>query len=399
MNFIRKLREYPLPAVLSANFLVYCSLAFYYVFVPIYIRKFHSFSQVGFLLSIGPFIAIFAPLFWGKIADKAKSKNTVLIVLLTGCGVAFFGVSFNTLFHFPSGFPVDFSFFWLVLMLSAIMFFSSPFSSLLDVITLDYAVKTESKYGTLRLLGTIGYGILCFVIGMVADKSEYGNFYLYLVVTLLAVISVSLMPASKGYARGMKKVSLKPLFHDKTLLLLLLFLIAGQFIFGFYQNFYTIYMSEELKFPGWSWGLVASLQPLGEVPFFLLFHKVYKKFSLQTVMLAGLAAGIVRYAALGMAVSIPLVILINIVTGLLQTILLYSVVLYLNDTIAPEMKATGQTFIYSFGVFTPKILSGFLGGVLSQSMGIKNTLFFCSGISVLFTILILIFPIKYKLKK
>ena len=395
MNFQDKYKSIPLAAVLVANFLVYGINAFYYFFMPIYLKSFHTDTEIGILLSIGPVIALFAPTFWGKIADKSKSKNNVLITIILCSAVIFFAVSLNTMFKFSSNAITSFSFVWISICFSLLIFFMSPFGGILDVMTLEYCYLSETKYGSVRLLGTIGFGLVAFGIGIVNKGSV---FYLYVILSLIAAFSIKLMQPIQGHARKAKKQSILPLFKDKNLILLLIFFSVGQFVFNYYSNFYPIYLTRDLGFPQWIWGLAIFFQVLGEIPFFLFFDKLYKKLGLQKIMLIGIALGIIRYIALGLFVSIPLILITNLLTGLLPTILLYTLILYLNDTVALEQKATSQTLIYSIGIYIPKILAGVLGGILSEAFGIKNILFVCAFISIIFTVLIILFPIKYKLK-
>ena len=52
-----------------ANALVYGLNSLYYCFIQIYIGEYHPDNIAGILLSIGPFVSIFAPVFWGIFDD------------------------------------------------------------------------------------------------------------------------------------------------------------------------------------------------------------------------------------------------------------------------------------------------------------------------------------------
>ena len=107
-----------------SNAIVYSLNALYYCFIQIYIAKFHPEETTGILLSIGPFVAIFAPLMWGLLADRAKSKNLVLAAAMLGSAVCYFLIGRG---H---------SFWYLALTLFLTMLFMAPFGGLVDTVTL-----------------------------------------------------------------------------------------------------------------------------------------------------------------------------------------------------------------------------------------------------------------------
>ena len=74
------------PVMYLANVLLYGFTGLYYCFVQLYLHSEtpHSDTYIGILLSVSQAVAIFAPLFWGVCADKARYKKTVLLIMAAG---------------------------------------------------------------------------------------------------------------------------------------------------------------------------------------------------------------------------------------------------------------------------------------------------------------------------
>ena len=79
--------------LVGANALVYGLNGAYSAFMPVYLSAHHSSIVKGNLLSIGCVVSIFAPVLWGKVTDKARSKGAVLAMLVV-LSALFFGASY-----------------------------------------------------------------------------------------------------------------------------------------------------------------------------------------------------------------------------------------------------------------------------------------------------------------
>lgn len=367
-----------------ANWMVYSLNALFYSFIPIYLVKYHSQSKVGLLLSIGPLVSIFAPIFWGSKADKSKSKNNVLMLIIFASAIFFYAISFNS------------SIIWLVPVFTVLMFFMSPFGGLIDTITMEYAYENNLSYGFIRLMGTLGFGIMSLGIGFLVSYSLNSIFYIFLVSSAVTIITIKIMPVVKGHfiSENKKKLSFIPLLMNKNIVLLLIFVGVAQFTFGYYLNFFSIYFTQTLNYPKWIWGLNILFQVLGEVPFFIFFDKIIKRFGVQKLIVTATAFTVFRCVILVFITNIPAILVTSLFTGVLPTIAMYCAAYYINKVASPEYKASGQTLIYSLSVGIPRILSGVIGGIISEKLGIPNSMLICSVISIVALISTLVFPIR-----
>ena len=168
---------------LSVYALIYMLTAIYGIFTPVYLNNmgFNS-SYIGILLSIGPFISIFAQPIWGSAGDRASSKNNILIIM-----VFFSGVSFLL-------YKASSNFYYLFLIISIYTFFQTSINPLTDAITLEFLDTTNLRFGPIRLAGTIGYAFMAFVAGYFSDKNMNFIFPIYFLITIGAIIYIRKLP-------------------------------------------------------------------------------------------------------------------------------------------------------------------------------------------------------------
>jgi len=366
-------------ALSAANGLVYGFNALYYCFLQIYLEMYHPPVTAGILLSVGPLVAIIAPMFWGIQADKAKYKNNILTVTIIGSAVSFFLLMVNQ------------SFWWLFGILLFVMFFMSPFAGLIDTITLEYATQNNIAYGPMRLTGTFVFGLIPMVLTAYTEVNINIIFYAYLVIAALCIIAVQLMPKVPGYARDKIKVSIKPVLTDKKLMLMVGMVFMSQTAWGYYNNFFPTYITGTLGLPQTVWGTNVFITVLGEVPFFLMFNKIFNKFGIKKLLLTGVSLSVLRYFGLAVFTNAPLILTTGLITGFSITVLTYCASVYIIENIQPEVKASAQTFMYAVAGGIPRVLAGFLGGVMTDAFGVRNTMFIMSALCATMVIMYLIY--------
>lgn len=378
MNTSRLRSIVGIAALTAANGLIYGLNALYYCFIQLYLSKFHTPASVGVLLSVGPLIAIFAPLFWGILADRAKYKNTIMLITVLGSAICYLLL------------PIDNSFVWLFLTMFLLMFFMSPFGGMIDTITLEYTSISGVAYGPIRLSGTLVFGIIPMILTPFTEKNIYIVFYVYSAVALLAALSIILMPKVSGHAKKSEPVDIKSIFCCFPLMLLFVAMAVSQFTWAYYLNFYPTFLTTELKMPQSVWGVCVFVSVLGEIPFFMLFNRIYKRFSLRTLVITGALLAVMRYLSLALLENQIAILAAALVTGLSPTLITYSASMYITRHIDRRMIATVQTLLYSMTSGIPKVLAGFCGGLITESIGVRGGMLlavaFNAAAVVLFTI-------------
>ncbi len=353
-----------------SNALLYGFTGLYYCFIQLYLYSEtpHSSAYIGILLSIPQAVAIFAPLFWGVCADKARYKKTVLLIIVAGA----------TLFY--SAVPWNDNFWWLCFAMGGTMFFLSALGSLLDVISMETANEAKIRYGPMRLMGMLGYGFVSFGLSFLIADNLHVVFKVCAVMGVLCCICVGIMPNVKGHAHA-KKMHFAPLLKGTELLVLIGILATAQFAYGYYLNFFPSYLTHELAAPTWLWGTNVLITTLSEAPFYLCFDIIFARFGMKKILPVIIVATVVRYMLLAVFTQFAGILIIGLLTGFLSASLLYSVNYYVNQSITPSLRASAQTLVYAVGLGVPRMLSGLLGGAMTETLGTSYSLVFCAAVA------------------
>ena len=363
--------KFVLPFFLG-NGLIYTLNTFYYTFMPIFLDKDCGFDDIerGILLSIGPFISVFALIFWGAVSDRAKYKNNVLASLVFASAVCFFAISFNS------------DFVYILAMISLLMFFMCPYGGLIDNLTFEYASMSRFPYGIMRITGTLMYSVFTVVITIITQTSMRTVFYLFIVLSGLSILTVKLMIPIKGHARKRGNISFGVFFRDRTLLTLILFLALCQFTYGVFTNFTPSYLITTLGLPDWIWGVTIFVSLIGEYVFFVCYGRLFAYFGVKKLLLAATFLCSLRLFFLSFSTNIVILLIISFITGSMITVVNYAVAQYINVCIPDELRASGQTLMYALSSSLPRILSGILGGVMVANLGMPLTMGICGGLLI-----------------
>ncbi|MFA6041883.1 MAG: MFS transporter, partial [Methylophilus sp.] len=116
-----------------------------------------SAADIGILMSLFQISRIFAPNFWGWLADHT-AKRVVWIKLAALLGLLGFIAVFWA--H---------SFFWLFLVMAALSLFTSSIMPLSESLTLAHLAKTKGHYSRIRMWGSLGFIVASVVLGFFID--------------------------------------------------------------------------------------------------------------------------------------------------------------------------------------------------------------------------------------
>ncbi len=368
----------------GVNFFIYGLNAVYNCFIPLYLGMHFDEIKVGGLLSIGPVVMMAAPLLWGVLSDKAKYKNNVLAFVVCCAAVVFFLIGLNTMLLYTA------------FMLAFSMFFMSPYAGLVDTITLEASTETGLKYGPMRLMGTVGYGIIAMIISVLPTSNPLFLFGSYVVVAIIGVFFLKTAPQISGHAAKKEKTNLQPLIRDKNMTLILIIIFFVMFAFSYYSNFMPSYMTKTLGLPSYIWGVNVFVTLLLEFPFFIWFDKIMKYFSLRRLLIVTVIVSALRYLLLGIVTQPILILIVAALTGAWITVSIYCGTYYINATVPDNIRASGQSYMYAVGYGTPKVIAGIGGGIMTRYLGVSVSYFICAALCAACLIAALMFPRQYK---
>lgn len=282
---------------LSAYYFFY--FAFIGAFSPYFGLYLQSLGQsamsIGVLMSLMQVMRLVAPNLWGWLADRLGAR--LPIVRLAGLmSLAGFSVFFAT--HEFAGLFVG---------MGLMAFFWSAALPLIETVTLAHLGAQPSRYGGIRLWGSIGFVVAVLGVGYALDVRAV-SILLVICACLLAGIFLSAMVTPEAPARA--HADSAPLSEILRRGEVRRFLAAAFFMsaaHGVLYVFYSIYLVEHgysKSVVGWLW----TLGVLAEIGVFFYMPALLRRFSLRALLLLSFACAVVRFATIGFGVEVLAII-------------------------------------------------------------------------------------------
>ncbi len=278
----------------------------YYSFVgvfPTYITLYLAFRgidafEIGVLMSLMQAMRIVGPNLWGWMADWTGQRARVLQFTAASALVAFTG------FFFGGGFWY-FAFFMI-----AVNLFTSAQGPLSDALILAEMKGNMSRYGQLRLWGSVGYVVMTAASGFVLDWTGIGLMPWVGAVILgtVLLVSLKLYQVPRPVAERERVSVLEVLFRRDVAA----FMVSGSFMLAAHSAlyaFYSLYLSR-LGYTSVTIGLMWAIGATAEIVFFIYQGPVVKRFGIKAIMLASLLAAVVRFALIGAGAESFIVLLL-----------------------------------------------------------------------------------------
>ncbi len=386
---IRELRQHP-ACITALMMLLYAfSNGIQYIgynHIPLFIssQSFANDSTIGYATAIGSVATIVAQLFWGRVADRSRSKNVVL-------AVALLGMSLSALFFWQDMPSARFLF----LVMPVFYFFFLAPQSMSDTICIENIDKTGKPFAFVRSAAPICSTTLAFLMVIFPNISVKTMIVIYTICPLIAILPALLLPKTEGHlrkgsAQRTGSGSVLSLFRNRKMLLLLAFGLFG-FTFGnIPTTYFSVYYSTArgLNAGTGMLGLFFTITIAIESGILILGGKTIRKFSPYSILAFLLVSNAVRMFLIYL-IQNPYLMLITAVFQAIWFGLIFSTATPLiNSIVDPENRATGQSLwvLTAFGI--SQITGNLLAGVLADVLSLRQIFLVASiGFVVLFFVL------------
>lgn len=254
--------------------------------------------EIGILMSIFQISRIFAPNFWGWLADHT-AKRTVWIRLNTVLGVLGFIAVF-----WAEGF-------WsMLLVMGALSLFTSSTMPLSESLTLAHLANTKGHYSRIRMWGSVGFIVASILLGYLIDWAGISSL-LWAILVVQITLFLLTFTLSEAYVapHHTDHFSVWNILRNPAVVALLIGCALMVSAHGVLYNFYSIYLTAH----GYSKGMIGWLWSLGvicEIVVFMLMPIIMRRFSLKAIILVSLALAVIRFAMIGLAVDYLVLLLI-----------------------------------------------------------------------------------------
>lgn len=359
-----------LTSVVLFYFFIYMNNAVYGTFVPVYFEDIgFTHTQIGLLLSIGPLIAILAQPLWGTVTDRARTKNSVLLVLLAGSALCMLA------------FPLSASFIFVLALICLFMFFQTPVYAVGDAMTLELLDRRgKGSFSHIRLAGTFGFAAMSVVFGWIAREHIDWLFPVNFAVFAACMLLVLRFPRVEGHQTHGHKMHMGMLFRNRKLMLYLSMCFILHMTLGYYYAFFPLYFQELGADSAWvGWSMVIS--SVSEIPFLLLSVYIFKKIPIPFILLGAGVMSALRWFLFSVAEHPMWVFPAQLLHGLIFIVMTVTMAIFINREVPAELKASGQSLHALLCLGVARMIGSFFGGIAGDAYGLKNVFFYCAVVA------------------
>ena len=362
----------------------------YYFFVGAFVPywglylKSEQFSpaDIGILMSLFQISRIFAPNFWGWLADHT-GKRAQWIRL-----TAFLGLCGFTAVFWAHGF------YWLFFVMAALSLFTSSTLPLAESLTLAHLATTNGHYSRIRMWGSLGFIVAAVILGYLIDFTGIRSLLWFLLAVQMTLFALTYtLPDAKIEPHAHDHFSIWQVIKQPNVLALLIGCALMVTAHGVLYNFYSIYLSEH----GYSKGMIGLLWSVGvicEIGIFMLMPKLMARYSLKTILLISLVLAVLRFTMIGLAVdNIVLLVLAQTLHAATFGSFHAASVEVITQFFNGRHQAKGQAIYNSVAYGIGGTIGGVAGGYALQYIGGEKT-FMLAAVFPLLGLLVIALGLK-----
>ena len=262
-------------------FLFFAHAAAYVAYFPLYLAS-RSLSavEIAWVLALPAIARTFAPAAWGWVADRTGAHRAIVA---TSCLVTAVGTALL---------PFTDHIAWVFGVMSLLSAGALP---LVESITMGALAGQSGRYGPIRVWGSVSFIVVVLSGGVWLDRQPIATLPWVMTVLMLAtLVSALTLPRGRVHASGSHAT---PRLSPEILALL-----AAGFCNAVGHGALYAFLSLHLEQTGYSGAMIGLLWTAGvvaEIFVFLYLPRLFRRFSLSTLLVASLALGFVRFLAIG----------------------------------------------------------------------------------------------------
>ena len=327
-------------------------------------------TQIGLLTGVAPLIALVATPFGTGLADATRRHK-----LIMGLGLLM-AIIMGLLLPTLKSFAI------VGALIALYNIFMAPVGSLADSATMTMLGDERSMYGRIRLGGTIGWGIFAPIAGVLVQN--YGlnvAFWSFTVIMIVTLVVSQKFDFGKQEEHPSNSGGIWLLLQNKHWI----FFLAASFLGGvgaFSAASYLYPYMAELGATETQMGIASFMATLTEIPVFFFGHHLVKRFNARGLFITAIVLLGIRSLLFAAADTPFMVYVIQALGGTMFPLMWLAGVSYADENAPAGLKSTAQGLFgaVSFGIGSA--VSGFIGGILLESIG-GRAMFFVFGVGVL----------------
>jgi MFS transporter, PPP family, 3-phenylpropionic acid transporter len=318
--------------------------------------------QIGVLMSLLQVMRIFSPNAWGWLSDRSgRSVQVVRLAsaasLIFYCGV-FFGSSFA----------------WLFAVMALMSFFWGGSLPLVEAATMGHLGEATHNYGRIRFWGSVGFVIVVVGLGALLDRVAIGWVpWVVLLLLTCIVLQAFLLPEIRAPEHERESASVWEILRRREVVAFFIACFLMTVAHGPLYVFYSIYLVDH-GYGKTAVGVLWSLGVVCEIFVFIYLPRLLQRYALRAVLLASLAAAVVRFLLIGWAAdSMALMALAQVLHALTFGSYHGAALSFVHSHFRGRHQAKGQALYTSLSFGAGGALGGLLSGLAWERLGASLT--------------------------
>ena len=313
--------------------------------------------QIGTLSAIRSVALIVFPLILGALADRFQIRRPIYIL----CN--FFSTTIWVLFFYTTDF-------WAMLVITVFYgMFYAPIISFLEAFTMDILGTEKKSYGRIRGWGSIAFIMTVIVLGWIIDLYSIEIILIMIFAGSLAQAFISVkIPDIRIKKQAPFTLKAKALLKRRvTVFLFCAFLMLVSH--GTYYGFFSIHL-ENLGYDNTFIGIAWALASIAEILVMIKSDSIFKRFSLENVLVFSFAVAAVRWFALFFATSPAVILFLQVFHAVTYGTFHVASILYIDSLTPDETKTLGQAannaVTYGLGLMVGFFINGYLFEIMGS---------------------------------
>jgi MFS transporter, PPP family, 3-phenylpropionic acid transporter len=343
------------------------------VFLPYFNLYCHhigfSGAEIGALSALKSISTVIVPLFISLIADRSNLRRPIYIF----CTFASAGIW--------CFFLLTTNFAWMFAIMLFYGIFYAPIISFLEALTIDTLGGDKQSYGTVRAWGSVSFILTVVFLGKLIDRLSVNIILLFmLIVSALQAVNAISLPRPEILEKKTTASGLEFFLQKKILIFLFCsFLMLASH--GAYYGFFSIHL-ENLGYSNAFIGMAWALASIAEIGAMVKSKAIFKRFSLESVLVGSFAVAAARWLLLARATTPAAIILTQTLHAVTYGTFHMACILYIDQNTPPNGKNMGQAVNNGVGYGLGLMAGFFFSGFLYERIGAPS-LFLISAVIAL----------------
>ena len=334
-------------------------------------------SQRSWIFTTSAIIGMAVQLFVGYLSDKNQKMKIYFIWSMVFL-LIFSAISYSSL---PNAYALYF------ITISSFVALFRVGSNLAETWTYQINEEVMSKFGLIRVFGSIGWAVGSYVVAEFISQQGYNALPLWIIVLSIIVLLLSfgIVDAQKiSNPSSLKLSDVNELFKNKQFALS----VVVYFVFFFVYTMEGLTLIDkmiEINATSQQIGNLWAFQAIVELPLMVYGIKLIEKMGIKKILVITAIAYFIRYGLYGLATEGNQIVLISGLQLITYPFMLLSQKVVINKTTPLHLRASGHMVMTGITSNIPIIIVPLLSALLHRFMSYSSMLI-GAGILCLLTI-------------